>query len=123
MEILELYEVASGQKINTDKSSVTFSHNMLLETRSEVLEILGPMRDSRQGKYLGLPSIIGKSKNRVFAEIKEKVWKKLSSWKEKTLQLERKNALNGRERNTNQSSHTGNPYIYYKLLPTPKGIM
>ena len=93
VEILELYEVASGQKINTDKSSVTFSHNMLLETRSEVLEILGPMRDSRQGKYLGLPSVIGKSKNRVFAEIKEKVWKKLSNWKEKMLSMGGKEIL------------------------------
>ena len=50
---------------------VTFSHNTLLETRSEVLEILGPMQDLRQGKYLGLPSVIGKPKNQVFVEIKE----------------------------------------------------
>ena len=76
MEILELYEAALGQKINMDKSSVTFSHNMPMETRSEVLEILGPMQELRQGKYLGLPSVIGKSKNQVFAEIKEKVGKK-----------------------------------------------
>ena len=41
------------------------------------------MQDLRQGKYLGLPSVIGKSKNQVFAEIKEKVGKKLSEWKEK----------------------------------------
>ena len=27
VEILELYEAASGQKVNTDKSSVLFSHN------------------------------------------------------------------------------------------------
>ena len=38
VEILELYEAASGQKINTKKSSVTFSHNTPLETRSEVLK-------------------------------------------------------------------------------------
>ena len=67
MEILELYEAASRQKINTKKSSVTFSHNTSLETKNEVLGILGPMQDSRQGKYLGLPSVIGKSKNQVFA--------------------------------------------------------
>ena len=41
------------------------------------------MQDSRHSKYLGLPSIIGKSKNEVFAEIKEGVGKKLSGWKEK----------------------------------------
>ena len=34
---------------------------------------------------MGLPSIIGKSKKEIFAEIKEKVGKKLSGWKEKLL--------------------------------------
>ena len=65
VEILELYELASRQKINTNKLSVTFSHNTAPEIKSEVLEILGPMQDSRQGKYLGLPIVIGKSKNQV----------------------------------------------------------
>ena len=62
IEILHLYEVASGQKINTNKSSVFFSANTEEEKKNEVLEILGPMQDSRHGKYLGLPSIIGKIK-------------------------------------------------------------
>ena len=49
LEILELYEAASGQKINTENSSVTFSHNTSLETRNEVLGTLGPMQDSGRG--------------------------------------------------------------------------
>ena len=76
VEILKLYEAASGQKVNADKSVVNFSHNTTPEARSEVLEILGPMQDTRQGKYLGLPSVIGKSKNQVFAKIKERVGRK-----------------------------------------------
>jgi len=36
---------------------------------------------------LGLPSIIGKSKKEVFAEVKERVGKKLSGWKEKMLPI------------------------------------
>ena len=67
VEILKLYEAASRQKVNADKSAVNFSHNTTPEARSEVLEILGPMQDTRQGKYLGLPSVISKSKNQVFA--------------------------------------------------------
>lgn len=43
IEILDLYEAASGQKINTDESSIFFSHNTSSEKRSEMLEILGPM--------------------------------------------------------------------------------
>ena len=61
----ELYELASGQNINTDKSFITFSHNTTPKVRSEVFEILEPMQDSRQGKYLGLLAVIGKPKNQV----------------------------------------------------------
>ena len=49
--------------------------------------MLGPMQDTRHKKYLGLPLIIGKSKVEIFAEIKEKVKKKLSGWKEKILSM------------------------------------
>ena len=60
------------------QSSIFFSHNTPHEKRCEVLNILGPMQDTRHGKYLGLPSIIGRSKIEVFAEVKEKVGKKLA---------------------------------------------
>lgn len=86
-EILRKYEAASGQKINTNKSSIFFNHNTPQETKDEMLEILGPMQGSRHTKYLGLPSIIGKSKNAIFAKIKERVGKKLSGWKEKMLSM------------------------------------
>ena len=87
MEILELYEATSGQKINVEKSSVFFNQNTPNDIKGEVLEILGPMQDTKHGKYLGLPSIIGKSKKDVFAEVKERVAKKLMGWKEKLLSI------------------------------------
>ena len=59
IDILQLYEAASGQKVNAEKSSIIFSHNTPEESRRMVLDILGPMQDTRHGKYLGLPSIIG----------------------------------------------------------------
>jgi len=80
-----LYEAASGQKINADKSSIFFSNNTPEDRRNEVLNILGPMQVIRYKKYLGLPSIIGKSRVDIFAEVKERVEKKLSGWKEKML--------------------------------------
>ena len=51
------------------------------------------MNDSRHTKYLGLPSIIGQSKKQIFAEIKEKVGKKLAGWKGKLLSLGGKEIL------------------------------
>ena len=75
------------------RSSVFFSQNTTNEKRGEFLSILGPMQDSRHGKYLGLPSVIRKSKIQVFAKIKGKVAKKLSGWKEKMLSLGGKEIL------------------------------
>ena len=65
--------------------SVFFSHNAPKALKNEVLNVLRPVQDSRHSKYLGLPTIIGKSKIEVFAEIKERVGKKLAGWKEKML--------------------------------------
>ena len=45
------------------------------------------MQNSRHNKYLGLPTIIGKSKAQVFAEVKERVAKKLTGWKGKLLSI------------------------------------
>ena len=45
------------------------------------------MQDSRHKKYLGLPSLIRKSKSQVFAEIKERAGKKLAGWKGKLLSI------------------------------------
>ena len=87
VEILHLYEVALGKKINIDKSSIFFSANTEEKKKNETLNFLGPMQDSRHSKYPGLPSIIGRSRNDVFSEIKERVGRKLSGWKEKNLSI------------------------------------
>ena len=86
IDILQLYEAALGQKINVDKSLVFFNNNTLNDRRCEVQNMLGLMQDTRHKKYLGLPSIIGKSKVEIFAEIKERVEKKLSRGRRKCYQ-------------------------------------
>jgi hypothetical protein len=37
------------------------------------------------GKYLGLPSMVGRSKKATFSFIKDRVWLKISSWSSKCL--------------------------------------
>ena len=44
-------------------------------------------------KYLGLPSLMRKNKKRTFNDIKEKLKKKLTRWKEKLLSKARKEIL------------------------------
>ncbi|KAL0011518.1 hypothetical protein SO802_006626 [Lithocarpus litseifolius] len=78
---------------NKELNGISISQGCSQETKEVVLDILGPMQDSRHSKYFGLPSIIGKSKNEVFVEIKEKVGRKLSGWKEKMLSMGDKEIL------------------------------
>ena len=53
MAILDLYEVASRQKINANKSSIFFSHNTPPELKNELLEVVGLMQDSNITSTLG----------------------------------------------------------------------
>ncbi|KAH1137471.1 hypothetical protein GYH30_027460 [Glycine max] len=66
MEIIKTYELASGQAINLQKSNVIFSRNVQQLDRGEILEVLGVQEGNSNGKYLGLPAIIGRSKTTTF---------------------------------------------------------
>nr|XP_027124015.1 uncharacterized protein LOC113740676 [Coffea arabica] len=65
-EILECYGKASGQQVNINKSAVFFSKNTNGREKGEVLQKLGGIQQVSQRKYLGLPLVVGKSKNSVF---------------------------------------------------------
>lgn len=60
--ILQIYERASGQAINFEKSGVFFSSNVNGDLRLELSGILGVSRPLNTGRYLGLPSLIGRQK-------------------------------------------------------------
>ena len=45
------------------------------------------MQDAQPKKYLGFPSMIGRSKKQDFNEVKERVGNKLIGWKEKLLSI------------------------------------
>lgn len=85
MYVLQSYENASGQKINLGKSQLSFSRNVLSIIVDELTQLMGVKEVESYEKYLGLPTIIGKSKTQVFNFVKEKVWKKLKVWKERAL--------------------------------------
>jgi hypothetical protein len=83
--ILSLYEKASGQIVNGEKTALFFSHNTSLDLRSAISDFFGTSVTTKFEKYLGLPPIIGRAKKKAFNEIKDRVWKRLQGWKEKLL--------------------------------------
>ncbi|KAK9707275.1 hypothetical protein RND81_07G185700 [Saponaria officinalis] len=80
-----MYEQGSGQRINMQKSEIFFSPSTPANCREQVQEVLGSKVVTRPSKYLGMPSIIGRSKTEAFAPLKERIWKKMKRWKEKYL--------------------------------------
>ncbi|GAA0163216.1 hypothetical protein LIER_19133 [Lithospermum erythrorhizon] len=85
MQILGDYELASLQKVNIEKCSVSFEGRTTREVRTNVLAILKTVEVEDQGKYLGLPSHIGRTKKDVFCFVRVKAEGKIAGWKGKML--------------------------------------
>jgi hypothetical protein len=83
--ILEDYEKASGQRFNREKTSLFFSKNTPLEVRDNLKSLVGVNSTQSYEKYLGLPSLIGRSRVRSFKSIEGRIWERLNGWKEKFL--------------------------------------
>ncbi|KAL6136612.1 hypothetical protein ACLB2K_061907 [Fragaria x ananassa] len=83
--ILYTYEIASGQRVNLQKSCVAFSRHMNMDKQLELAEILGVERVEKHDRYLGLPTHVGRKKTASFNYLKEKLTKKVVSWRAKLL--------------------------------------
>lgn len=80
MELLAVYERASGQKINTQKSSAFFSSNVIQYNKEEICRVLQMGEADAYSKYLGLPNVLGRNKSVLLGYLKERVRSKISSW-------------------------------------------
>lgn len=72
-----MYERASGQKINLQKSSFSFSSNLSRQAKESLCQKLGIQELEEQGNYLGMPSIIERNKKAVFQFLLNKDAKRL----------------------------------------------
>lgn len=93
VSILKNYEIASGQMINFDKSEVSFSKGVPQEKVRHLAEVLHMQAVEKHTKYLGVPISWGRSKKEIFDGIVNRIWKKLSWWKEKLLSRAGKEVL------------------------------
>lgn len=79
-QILNLYEKASGQCINSQKSSITFSKKAPQEPKDKVKRALAINQEGGVGKHLGLPEHFGRKKRDMFTLIVDKIKQKALSW-------------------------------------------
>ncbi|GAU25843.1 hypothetical protein TSUD_31070 [Trifolium subterraneum] len=112
MRILHTYETASCQEVNLLKSEVFISRNMSQAAQEDLSRILGvklvlgtgiylglPSMAAQEdlsrilgvklvlgtGIYLGLPSMVGRSKKAIFSYIKDRISKRINSWRGRAL--------------------------------------
>jgi hypothetical protein len=85
MTILKTYEEASGQEINMSKSEVFFSRNLSRAAQEDLSRVMGVRHVLGTGKYLGLPSMVGRRKKETFGYVKDRIWKKINSWRGRAL--------------------------------------
>ncbi|XP_074282631.1 putative mitochondrial protein AtMg01250 [Silene latifolia] len=84
-DIFRSYEMASGQLVNLDKTTVSFSKGVSDRVRGSVAERLRVAVVEVHECYLGLPTIIGHSKKIIIDILHDKFSKKLQGWRGKIL--------------------------------------
>ena len=92
-EVLQTYATALGHCINFEKSSVYFSTNTDGVQRERIRMALGVREVDRFETYLGLPTLVGRSKYHTFSYLKDKVWEKIQGWKGQLLSKAGKEVL------------------------------
>jgi len=70
--IMAIYEAASGQAISLPKSEIYYSRNTRADVQNNITSIVGVQAVLGTSKYLGLPSMIGRSKKATFNFIKDR---------------------------------------------------
>lgn len=93
LNLLKVFENASGQKINEDKSSIFFSRNTSLQVRKELCQHMRFKEADSNSMYLGLPNMIQRKKSSVFGFIKNKLQERLQGWNKKKLSKSGKEIL------------------------------
>lgn len=82
LEILQLYESASGQQINKNKTQLFFSSNTGQDMQAHVKN---STRNFGHYTHWVLPSFVGRGKEQSLNYFRERIWHKMQGWKEKLL--------------------------------------
>lgn len=85
IDIINEYCAASGQMVNLSKSTIMFSPNTCPRIRDDICSQFNIPSTDNPGKYLGLPTIWGRSKHEALGFVKEKIIARVKGWKEQFL--------------------------------------
>ncbi|KAK8652040.1 hypothetical protein V6N13_141610 [Hibiscus sabdariffa] len=78
--LLTLYGNASGQRVNFDKYLIYFISNVDTDCKDLIASMLGVRISSNPEKYLGLPTMVGRSKKEAFSYFYDRFNAKVNSW-------------------------------------------
>lgn len=92
-DLLINYEKCSDQSVNFQKSGVFFSKNVNQTRQNEISRILEVHTGITDTKYLSLPSLVGRSKRKVFNYLKEAASKRIKGWQTKPMSQGGKSVL------------------------------
>ncbi|XP_062152071.1 uncharacterized protein LOC133860496 [Alnus glutinosa] len=70
-DLLHMYELASGQKLNSEKTSIFFSRNTPRPLNSHIASLVGSATMNSYHKYLVLLALVGRSKTQTFVGIQD----------------------------------------------------
>jgi hypothetical protein len=79
--VLQRYEASSGQRVNLQKSSIFFGKGCQEEHKVVLKQVLGVDQEALSERYLGLPTVVGRSKDGCFKHLRERSWEKIGGWK------------------------------------------
>ena len=63
--LLKKYELASGQKINTSKTTLFFGNSVSFLSKNAIKNLLGLPEIKEYERYLGLPAMVGKNRGKL----------------------------------------------------------
>lgn len=92
-QCLLLYESAAGQKVNFQKSALSFGPGVSNVLQNSIKEILGVPVVSFHERYLGLPTISGRNRKDMFKRLHERLDHHLQGWQNKLLSKAGKSVL------------------------------
>ncbi|KAA3456600.1 reverse transcriptase [Gossypium australe] len=84
-DILQDYEICSGQCVNFSKSTVFFSPNTIEEDKAVVPRLLRIRVATNPEKYLGLPNMIGRRKKESFQNLLDRISMCIEGWSNRML--------------------------------------